>query len=74
MKSYLRSVGKGKWQRLRWVHTTDTGFEKTILELLESIKDLEHAEFMRDSTDIIVCQEYFLMKEELRTQLYAILA
>lgn len=74
MKSHLLRKGKGKFQRFNWEHTAENPMEKVILELLKSLEDIDHAEFMSDTTDIVICHEYAIMKEEIQRPLNHVLA
>ena len=74
MRSKLVTLGKGRWQRQEWQHTAESGIEKTILKLLDSIEDLEHGYYMDTCDGLNDGWDYYLSIQEEKAELHAILA
>ena len=74
MISQIVTLGKGRWQRSQWIHDGQTGIEKTIIDLLESIQDLEHGYNASTCDGLDDGWDYYLNIQEKKSILYSILA
>ena len=74
MRSKLVTLGRGRWQRQEWQHTPNGGIEKTILDLLDSIENLEHGYYMDTCDGLNDGWDYYLAILDEKAELYAILA